>query len=266
MFGRRMVALTALVAALTLSSCAPETGMEPSPSPVGASPTPTLGDSASATPPDGSNETPAPSSPAITIEHPAAREVVSVPFTANGTADTFEATLTIDIVVAEGLAMCVRHLTATSCSGTRGSWEGVLAFPPEDDPLQATMRAYTFSAKDGSMVDLVQFPITIAPDRPDIIMTSPRCGDVYDAGGLILLTGTAALFEAALTIELRDASRTILTLPVTADQCCVESQFSSSLTLPGDLSSGFYDVVAYSLNAASGAVENEFIVQIEVRG
>jgi len=203
---------------------------------------------------------------AITIEHPADGETVSVPFTANGTANTFEATLTIDVVDAEGLALCVRHLTATSGSPDRGTWQGVLAFPPEEDPLQATMRAYTFSAKDGSMVDLVEFPITIAPDRPNIIVTSPRCGDVYDAGGLILLTGTAALFEAAFTVELRNASTTIMTIPVTADECCVESPFSSSLTLPGDLSPGFYDIVAYSLSAKDGTAENEFIVQIEVRG
>lgn len=253
MFGRRMVALTALAAALTLSSCAPETGMEPSPS----TQTP------SATPSGEQSET---SIAAIAIEHPAEGATVSVPFTANGTANTFEATLTIDVVDAEGLALCVRHLTATSGSPDRGTWQGVLAFPPEEDPLQATVRAYTFSAKDGSMVDLVEFPITIAPDRPNIIVTSPRCGDVYDAGGLILVTGTAALFEAAFTVELRNASTTIMTIPVTADECCVESPFSSSLTLPGDLSPGFYDIVAYSLSAKDGTAENEFIVQIEVRG
>jgi len=260
MFGRRMVALTALVAALTLIGCAPDTA--PSPSAV-ALPTPTATESPSATPSGEQSET---SVAAITIEHPAEGQTVSVPFTASGTADTFEAALTIDVVDAEGVARCVRHLTATSGSGTRGTWQGVLAFPPEEDLLQATMRAYTVSAKDGSMADVVEFPVTVAPDRPEIIMTSPRCGDVYDAGGLVLLTGTASLFEAAFTIELRSASTTIMTLPVTADECCVESQFSSSLTLPGDLAAGFYDVAAYSLSAKDGSVENEFTVQIEVRG
>ena len=129
-----------------------------------------------------------------------------------------------------------------------------------------TLRAYTYSQVDGSMTDLVEFPITVAPDRPLIIMTNPRCGDVYPPGGPLILTGTAALFEAAFTVELRDSSGTALvTVPVTAEECCVESQFTSTLTIPADLASGFYDVVAYSLNAADGSVENEFAVQIEVR-
>ena len=79
--------------------------------------------------------------------------------------------------------------------------------------------------------------------------------------------GTAALFEAALTVDVRDVSgTTVATLQVTADECCVESNFSSSLTLPDDIPPGLYDVVAYSLSAKDGSVENEFPVQIEVRG
>ena len=51
--------------------------------------------------------------------------------------------------------------------------------------------------------------------------------------GSIILTGTATLFEAAFTVELRDSSGTALvTLPVTAEECCVESQFNATLTVP----------------------------------
>ena len=64
------------------------------------------------------------------------------------------------------MTACVRHLTATSGSGTPGTWEGVLAFPPEEDPLELTLRAYSQSPADGSMIDLVEVPITVAPDRP----------------------------------------------------------------------------------------------------
>ena len=271
MSGRRIVALTALLAVMTLSGCVPEPGTEASPSSQASdSPTPTATDTPAATPSGEQPESPPPpdpqADPAITIEYPPEGATVPVPFVANGTANTFEATLTIDAVDASGMQMCVRQLTATSGSGTRGTWQGMLAFPPEEDPLAVTMRAYTFSARDGSMVDLVEFPVLISPERPDIILTNPRCGDVYEPGGLMLLTGTAALFEAALTIELRDGRRTIMSLPVTAEECCVESQFSARLTLPADLSSGFYDVAAYSLSAMDGSVENEFIVQIDVRG
>jgi hypothetical protein len=164
------------------------------------------------------------------------------------------------------MVACVRRLTATSGSGTPGTWEGTLAFPPEEDQLPVTLRAYSHSAKDGSIIDLVEFPITIATDRPPIFLTSPTCGQVYEPGGLMFVTGLAAVFEAALTVDVRNASgATIATLPVTAEACCEHSLFESRLTLPADLPPGFYDVVAYSLSAKDGSIENEFPVQIEVR-
>ncbi len=43
-------------------------------------------------------------------------------------------------------------------------------------------------------------------------------------------------------------------------------ELSSRLTLPDDNPPGLYDVVAYSLSAKDGSVENEFPVQIEIRG
>lgn len=264
MFARRMLALTALAAALLLVSCAPDSNgapptttgspsVSPSPSPSGsplAEPSPTTDEEA-----------------AITIDAPTAGATVSVPFAVGGTANTFEAALTIDAIDESGLTACVRHLMATSGSGTRGTWEGVLAFPPEEDPLHITLRAYAYSAKDGSMIDLVEYPLTVSTDRPDIIVTSPRCGDVYPAGTPIQVLGTARLFEAALTVELRDSSGTpVLTLPVTAEECCVESNFSSTITVPAGLASGWYDFAAYSLSAKDGTVENEFTVQIQVTG
>jgi hypothetical protein len=185
----------------------------------------------------------------------------------SGEANTFEAALTIDVVDEAGMVACVRQLTATSGSGTPGTWEGALAFPPEVNELRVMLRAFAHSAEDGSVIDLVEYPITIAPDRPTLFLTSPTCGQVYEPGGLVFLTGLAAVFEAALNVDVRDASGTVVaTLPVLADACCEHSNFSSSLTLPADLPPGFYDVVAYNLSAADGSIENEFPVQIEIRG
>lgn len=244
----RKLAVAAIVASGTLISCStPGSGLLTAPT---------------ATP----SESPEPAGPAITITTPAEDETVSVPFTVSGEANTFEAALTVEVVDQSGTGMCVRQLMATSGSGTPGTWEGTLAFPPEVDALPVMLRAYAHSAKDGSIIDLVEYPITIAPDRPPIILTSPACGQVYEVGGLMMVTGTAALFEAALTVDVRDASgTTVATLQVTADECCVESNFSSSLTLPADIPPGLYDVVAYSLSPKDGSVENEFPVQIEVR-
>lgn len=249
---RGTLALAALVAAAMLTSCSPGPVPSPTASPTGA-PTPTAPETTAA--------------PAIVIASPVEGETVSVPFTVSGDANTFEAALTIEVVDEAGMGACVRHLTATSGSGTPGTWEGILAFPPEVNALPVMLRAFAHSAEDGSVIDLVEYPITIAPDRPTIFLTSPTCGQVYEPGGLVFLTGLAAVFEAALNVDVRDASGTVVaTLPVLADACCEHSNFSSSLTLPADIPPGLYDVVAYNLSAADGSVENEFPVQIEIRG
>jgi hypothetical protein len=246
------LALAALFAMVALTSCAPGAGQSPTMSPTDGSPT---------------SSPPTATAPAIVIGSPAEGETVSVPFTVSGEANTFEAALTIDAVDGSGTLMCVRHLMATSGSGTPGTWEGTLAFPPEIDALPVMLRAYAHSAKDGSIIDLVEYPITIAPDRPPIFLTSPTCGQVYEPGSLVSVAGLAAVFEAALTVDVRDASGTaVVSLPVTAEACCEHSLFSSWLTLPSDIPPGFYDVVAYSLSAKDGSVENEFPVQIEIRG
>jgi hypothetical protein len=251
MFVRRTLALVAVFAAVALASCSSGPGTSPTTVPTDVPPT---------------SSPPTAAGPAIVIGSPAEGETVSVPFTVSGEANTFEAALTVEVVDQSGTGMCVRQLMATSGSGTPGTWEGTLAFPPEVDALPVMLRAYAHSAKDGSIIDLVEYPITIAPDRPLIILTSPACYQVYDLGGLMMVTGTAALFEAALTVDVRDASgTTVATLQVTADECCVESNFSSSLTLPSDIPPGLYDVVAYSLSPKDGSVENEFPVQIELR-
>lgn len=246
------LAVVAVVLAVTACASGPASGPGPSPSPAS---------------PPATSPAPTPSeAPQIAIGSPVDYATVSVPFTVSGEANTFEAALTVDAVDESGMVACVRHLTATSGSGTPGTWEATLAFPPEEDALPVMLRAYAHSAKDGTVVGLVEFPITVSPERPPIILTSPTCGQVYEVGSLILVTGTANLFEAALTVDVRDASgTTVATLQVTADECCVESNFSSRLTLPADIPPGLYDVVAYSLSAKDGSVENEFPVQIEVR-
>jgi Immunoglobulin-like domain of bacterial spore germination len=252
MFARRAIALAALLVAVALTSCS-------------SGPGPSLPTSSTGAPP--ASPTPTASGPAIVIEEPTEGETVTVPFTVSGEANTFEAALTVDVVDASGEGVCIREIMATSGSGTPGTWEGTLAFPPEMNPLRVTLRAYALSAKDGSMTDLVEVPITIATDRPPIILTSPACGQVYESGSLVIVTGTAALFEAALTVDVRDASgATVVSLPVVADACCVESNFSSRLTLPDDIAPGLYEVVAFSLSPKDGSVENEFPVQIEIRG
>ncbi|WP_411719864.1 Gmad2 immunoglobulin-like domain-containing protein, partial [Mycetocola sp.] len=58
---------------------------------------------------------------------------VAAPVEAEGTANTFEAVLTVDIVNEAGDILCTRHILATSGSGTTGTWQARLGFGPEQD-------------------------------------------------------------------------------------------------------------------------------------
>ena len=190
-----------------------------------------------------------------------------VPVQVSGTSNTFEASLTVDAINEAGDILCIRHVTATSGSGTPGTWEAVLGFGPESETtdLPATLRAYELSAEDGSMTSLVERPIVVSAERPPILLTSPVCGDTVAPGGALAIQGLAAVFEAALTVEVRNSSgAAVLTRNLMTEEGGVHSLFGEIVTLPADLPPGFYDVVAFSYSAEDGSIENEFPVQIQV--
>jgi hypothetical protein len=234
---------------------------------VGA-PGPTVTPSASATVTPSPTLSPLPSSsPAINIQSPADGATVSVPFIMRGTANTFEAALTVDAVNEAGEFLCIRHIMATSGTGTPGTWETQLAFAPQRDTeiTPVTLRAYEFSANDGSMINLVERKVLLAPKRPPIMMTSPVCGDVVAPGGTLAIQGLATVFEAALTVELRDASGTAVFFKnLMTEEGNVESRFSDLAIMPAGLVPGFYDLVAFNVSPKDGSIDNEFAVQIRV--
>ena len=116
------------------------------------------------------------------------------------------------------------------------------------------------------MIDLVQREVTVSAERPVIFLTTPVCGDRVAPGGTLAITGRATVFEAALMLEVRDATGgVVLSQPVMADECCVEDNFGTLLALPADLTAGNYDVVAFNYSAADGSIQNEFSVQIQVQ-
>jgi hypothetical protein len=212
-----------------------------------------------------SSPTPEPT-PLITIGGPANGETVPVPVAMTGTSDTFEAALTVDALDATGQPLCVRHIMATSGSGTPGTWETTLAFPPKDAEIPVKLRAYELSAKDGSMVNLVERAVTVSAERPPIIITTPACGDSVAPGGTLTVTGTALVFEAALTIELRDASGVaVATQNAMAASGSEESPWRALLTIPAGLAVGMYDLVAFDLSAKDGSIQDEFSIQIHVQ-
>ena len=221
-------------------------------------------------PPPGSSGTPAPTAtagdPLIRILEPAPGATVTTPVTLSGTANTFEAQLVVDAQNEAGDTLCVRHVSATSGSGTEGSWSTVLGIVPETDTdAPVVLRAYERSAEDDSIVNLVERAVTLSAERPAIFLTSPVCGDTVASGGALSVQGRAMVFEAALTVELRDAAGTVVfSRNLLSEEGGVESNFGELVTLPADLPGGFYDLVAFSVSAKDGSIENEFPVQIRI--
>ena len=206
------------------------------------------------------------SSLAITIDSPTDSKSVAVPIPMSGTSNTFEASLTIDAIGPGGETLCVRHIMATSGSGTPGTWASELAFPPLGAGRSITLRAYELSAKDGSIINLVERDVYLTADRPRIFITSPDCGATVARGSTLAVTGRALAFEAHLTLELRNASGTpVVTQQAFSAEGGTESDFTAILAIQSALPIGLYDLVAYSISAKDGSIQDEFSVQIQVQ-
>ncbi len=92
----------------------------------------------------------------IFVATPARDSTVSSPVHLAGTADTFEATFQLE-VHAGGKLLSTRTVTASSGSGTRGTWATTLALPPGE----VTLVLYEASAKDGSHIHTTEVPLHV---------------------------------------------------------------------------------------------------------
>jgi germination protein M len=100
--------------------------------------------------------------PAILVEHPTAGEAVTSPLHVTGTANTFEATFNYRLEDASGDVLAKDFVTATSGSGTRGTFEFTVPF----DLLSAqngTLAVFELSAEDGSVIHERDIPLRLAP-------------------------------------------------------------------------------------------------------
>jgi hypothetical protein len=99
--------------------------------------------------------------PAILVESPLLGERVTSPLRIRGSANTFEATFVFDLVDWDGRILETDFVTATSGSGTRGTFDATIPF--EVDRPGGALIVYERSAKDGSKINLVEIPITLLP-------------------------------------------------------------------------------------------------------
>jgi hypothetical protein len=98
--------------------------------------------------------------PAILVESPAPGDTIGRRFTVSGSANTFEATVNLRLVDADGDTLLESFTTATSGSGVRGTFGGKLGYSlGEEGP--GTFFAYERSAADGSEINVVEIPVEL---------------------------------------------------------------------------------------------------------
>ena len=100
--------------------------------------------------------------PAIFLNSPAPGDTVDNPVELIGTANTFEAAFTIDILDSNGNVLTEQHAQATSGSGTRGTFDIKVPYKV-DQKIAGTILLFEVSAKDGSKTNQVKIPVTLTP-------------------------------------------------------------------------------------------------------
>jgi germination protein M len=100
--------------------------------------------------------------PAILVESPGFATAVSSPFTARGTANTFEATFEWELRGASGEVLAKHFETATSGTGTRGTFSFPVPFRV-GSATQGSLVVFERSAADGSRIHVRSIPLTLQP-------------------------------------------------------------------------------------------------------
>jgi hypothetical protein len=96
--------------------------------------------------------------PAILVSSPLPGDRVTSPLHAAGTANTFEATFQLELDQ-NGAPLAKTVVTASSGTGQRGTFAVDLPFTGSGP---ATVVAYELSAADGSVINRVEIPVTLA--------------------------------------------------------------------------------------------------------
>jgi hypothetical protein len=98
--------------------------------------------------------------PAILVESPLPFQAVSAPLRVTGTANTFEATFEYELLDPAGKVLSHHFTTATSGSGTRGTFDFTVPFEAPNG--LGKLVVYESSAQDGSRIHIVEIPLALA--------------------------------------------------------------------------------------------------------
>jgi hypothetical protein len=96
--------------------------------------------------------------PLILVERPLPFATVETPLAVTGTANTFEATFEYELVDSAGKVVDTNFVTATSGTGTRGTF----AFKTKKVGDVAALRVFERSAQDGSRIHEAEIPLRMS--------------------------------------------------------------------------------------------------------
>jgi hypothetical protein len=100
--------------------------------------------------------------PPILVEAPTPGDQVRSPVRVRGSSNTFEATLYIDVIQGSRTIVKQKLVTATSGSGTRGTFDASIAFHVDRAGLGQIV-AYEIDAGSGKRTHAVSVPVVLAP-------------------------------------------------------------------------------------------------------
>ncbi|MPZ13517.1 MAG: LysM peptidoglycan-binding domain-containing protein [Chloroflexi bacterium] len=102
----------------------------------------------------------------IRLISPEPGSAVRAPVAVEGTAATFESTVLVEVLAADGAELGQGIATAQSPDvGQHGLFQVAVAFPPSPSERNATLRVYWPSPRDGLPRDEIRVPLTLLPER-----------------------------------------------------------------------------------------------------
>jgi spore germination protein GerM len=100
--------------------------------------------------------------PAITVQSPAIGEQVSSPVTVSGTADVFEAVVSVQILDSKGNEIARTFSTASCGTGCRGNYSLPVSYAVSQ-AQPGTIEVFESSPKDGQPVNVQVIPVMLTP-------------------------------------------------------------------------------------------------------
>jgi germination protein M len=98
--------------------------------------------------------------PAIFVEQPAVGDLADSPLVVAGTANTFEAQFMIRVRDESGASLASKSVTATSGTGTRGTFSEIVDFVTASTAI--TLEVYEQSPASGLPIHLIKIPLRLA--------------------------------------------------------------------------------------------------------